>query len=68
MRSQVIEVSSFRTLEALAALIAETILKVSGFPKVVVKVEKPSALAAVEGAGVEIERDREWMLRRTNQE
>jgi len=29
-----------------------------------VSVEKPSALAAVEGAGVEITRDRQWMMRR----
>ena len=53
---QVVEYSSFETLEALAALIAKTTLE--GFPvqEVTVSVEKPSALTFVEGAGVEITR------------
>ena len=58
----VTEASSFQTLEALAALIAKTCLEVdSHIPRVSVKVEKPSALTFVEGAGVEITRDRNWL-------
>ncbi|KAL6718990.1 trifunctional dihydropteroate synthetase [Lecanora helva] len=56
------EASSFETLEALAALIARTCLQIDeNMPRIRVKVEKPSALTFVEGAGVEITRDREWL-------
>ncbi|KAL8931847.1 MAG: hypothetical protein Q9211_006694 [Gyalolechia sp. 1 TL-2023] len=53
---EVVEYSSFETLEALAARIAKTAL--DGFPvdEITVSVEKPSALTFVEGAGVEITR------------
>lgn len=57
----VTEASSFQTLEALAALIASTCLKEVPIPCITVKVEKPSALTFVDGAGVEITRDREWL-------
>ena len=58
----VVEASSFQTLEALAALVARTCLEESRmFPRVQVRVEKPSALSLVEGAGVEIIRDRRWL-------
>jgi len=55
---EVVEPSSFQTLEALAALIARTLLEEFPVPRVTVAVEKPSALAFVDGAGVEIVRDR----------
>ncbi|KAL8867621.1 MAG: hypothetical protein Q9174_005541 [Haloplaca sp. 1 TL-2023] len=56
---EVIEYSSFETLEALAGRIAKTAL--DGFPvqEITVSVEKPSALTFVEGAGVEITRRKE---------
>ncbi|KAL9577623.1 MAG: hypothetical protein Q9212_006249 [Teloschistes hypoglaucus] len=56
---EVVEYSSFETLEALAARIAKTAL--DGFPvqEITVSVEKPSALTFVEGAGVEVTRRKE---------
>ncbi|KAL8734275.1 MAG: hypothetical protein Q9181_003242 [Wetmoreana brouardii] len=56
---EVVEYSSFETLEALAGRIAKTAL--DGFPvqEITVSVEKPSALTFVEGAGVEITRRKE---------
>lgn len=57
---EVVEPSSFQTLEALAALVARTVLEGGVVREVKVGVEKPSALASVEGAGVEIWRDRRW--------
>ena len=59
---EVVEASSFKTLEALAALVAKTVLEGFAGPRVMVRVEKPSALAFVEGAGVEIVRDRQFLL------
>lgn len=59
---QIVEKSSFQTLEALAALIARTCLEGFPIPQITVYVEKPSALTPVEGAGVEITRDRRWLL------
>ena len=53
-----VESSSFQTLEALAAHVARYCLEYFPFPQVTVGIEKPSALAFVEGAGVEITRDR----------
>ena len=58
----VTEASSFQTLEALAALIAKTCLEVDqALLRIMVKIEKPSALTFVDGAGVEITRDRNWL-------
>ena len=61
---EVVESSTFQTLEALAALIAKTVLQVEGMreisDRVEVSVEKPSALVQVEGAGVKIVRDWQW--------
>ncbi|KAI4240999.1 MAG: hypothetical protein LQ352_007519 [Teloschistes flavicans] len=56
---EVVEYSSFETLEALAGRIAKTAL--DGFPvqEITVSVEKPSALTFVEGAGVELTRRKE---------
>ena len=56
-----VEVSTFETVEALAALIAKTALEGFPVPRITVYVEKPSALTFVQGAGVEIVRDREWI-------
>ena len=56
---QVVEYSSFETLEALAARIAKTALDSFPVQEITVAVEKPSALSFVEGAGVEITRRKE---------
>ncbi|KAK0513248.1 hypothetical protein JMJ35_004234 [Cladonia borealis] len=58
---EVVEVSSFQTLEALAALIARTCLAAIPLPEITVTLEKPSALTFVEGAGVEITRRRDFL-------
>ena len=58
---QVVEQSEFQTLEALAALIAITCLESLPIPQVTVSIEKPSALTFVEGAGVQITRDRNFL-------
>ena len=59
---EVTEASSFQTLEALAALIAKTCLEVEdALLRIKVNIEKPSALTFVDGAGVEITRDRNWL-------
>lgn len=58
---QVVEASSFQTLEALAALIARTCLAAIPWPEITVSLEKPSALTFVEGAGVEITRRRDFL-------
>lgn len=58
---QIVEASSCKTVEALAKLIAEMALKEFPIPRIGVNVEKPSALAHVEGAGVEIWRDQDWL-------
>lgn len=59
--NQVVEVSSFETLEALSTLIAKTALEGFPIPEITVSVEKPSALTFVDGAGVQIVRDRRWV-------
>ncbi|KAL8753765.1 MAG: hypothetical protein Q9199_004813 [Rusavskia elegans] len=56
---EVVEYSSFETLEALAARIAKTALDSFPVQEITVSVEKPSALSFVEGAGVEITRRKE---------
>lgn len=48
-------------MEALAALIARTCLKGFPIPQITVLVEKPSALIFVEGAGVQITRDKSFL-------
>ncbi|KAI4183731.1 MAG: hypothetical protein L6R41_005227 [Letrouitia leprolyta] len=53
---EVVEYSSFETLEALAARIAKTALDSFPVDEITVSVEKPSALTFVEGAGVEVTR------------
>lgn len=58
---QVVEVSSFETLEALSTLIAKTALEGFPIPQITVAIEKPSALTFVDGAGVQIVRDRRWV-------
>ncbi|MCJ1349533.1 trifunctional dihydropteroate synthetase [Peltigera leucophlebia] len=57
----VVEPSTFQTLEALAALIAKTALESFPVPQITVRIEKPSAITFAQGAGVEITRDRRWM-------
>ena len=64
LEPQVVEASKFQTLEALAALIARTCLAEFPIPEITVAVEKPSALAFVEGAGVEITRNRRFLQQR----
>ncbi|KAL8654988.1 MAG: hypothetical protein Q9226_003224 [Calogaya cf. arnoldii] len=56
---EVVEYSSFETLEALATRIAKTALDSFPVQEITVSVEKPSALSFVEGAGVEITRRKE---------
>lgn len=58
---EAVEPTGFLTLEALAALVARFCLQGFPFPRVTVGVEKPSAVTFVEGAGVEITRDRGWL-------
>ncbi|KAL4896900.1 hypothetical protein BDV59DRAFT_190815 [Aspergillus ambiguus] len=52
-----VEKTSFQTVEALATFIARIVTVDFANERVTVKVEKPSALAFVEGSGVEITRD-----------
>ncbi|KAF2182343.1 tetrahydrobiopterin biosynthesis enzymes-like protein [Zopfia rhizophila CBS 207.26] len=55
-----VDASSFRTLEALATSIAREIIENFGVEVVTVGVEKPSAIANVQAAGVRITRSRSW--------
>jgi dihydroneopterin aldolase len=57
---QKVEQTSFGSVEALASLIARTVTTEYGISSVSVSVEKKSALAFVEGSGVEIKRSREF--------
>lgn len=61
---QVVEPSNFQTLEALAALVARICLESFPMPQVTVSIDKPNALTFVDGAGVEIMRDRRWLSMR----
>jgi len=56
---EVIEASSFETLEALAELIAKTATIEFSTKAITVSIEKPSALHFVDGAGVQITRYKE---------
>ncbi len=57
------EGSAYETLEALATFIARILCMDFKVGLVTVSVEKPSALPSVDGAGVEITRDREFFQR-----
>ena len=59
IETQVVEASSFKTLEALAGLISQVCLNEFPIHQITVSIEKPSALTFVAGAGVEITRGRE---------
>lgn len=54
------EFSSFGSVESLASLIARIVVVEFGHEKVTVLVQKPSALAFVEGSGLEITRSRDF--------
>ncbi|KAI9873209.1 MAG: trifunctional dihydropteroate synthetase [Pleopsidium flavum] len=58
--AEYVEGSAYETLEALATFIARVICMDFGVGSVTVSLEKPSALPSVDGAGVEITRDREF--------
>lgn len=58
LSSQAIENSSFKTVEAMAQQVASTTLQGVEFDEVIVRVEKPSAMAFVGYSGVEIRRVR----------
>ncbi|KAK2765623.1 hypothetical protein FQN54_008477 [Arachnomyces sp. PD_36] len=60
-----VNATSYQTVEALASYIAEIVTMDFGIEEVTVTVEKPSALAFVERAGVEITRSREFFVRKT---
>lgn len=53
------ETAARLTVEALASDLAEICLKENGVQRVIVKVEKPSAVPSAKSVGVEIERNRE---------
>ncbi|KAJ5478870.1 dihydroneopterin aldolase domain protein [Penicillium desertorum] len=55
-----VESSSFGSVESLASLIARIVVVEFGHEKVTVLVQKPSALAFVEGSGLEITRSRDF--------
>jgi dihydroneopterin aldolase len=55
-----VEFSSFGSVESLASLIARIVVVEFGHEKVTVLVQKPSALAFVEGSGLEITRSRDF--------
>ena len=59
---QHVESSSYETIEALATSVARIACVDYSIDYVNVCVEKPSALAFVEGAGVEIVRDRVFFM------
>jgi dihydroneopterin aldolase len=55
---QRVEGSSYQTLEALATAVAQVITMDHGQPIVTVLVEKPSAIATIETAAIQITRSR----------
>ena len=57
---ETIEATEFELVEALATKVAMVCFDWAPVPRVRVKVEKPSALVEVEGAGVEIVREKAW--------
>lgn len=58
MYVQRVEGTSYQTVEALATFIARIATVEFGNDQVTVRVEKPNALAFVDGAGVEITRSK----------
>ncbi|KAJ2352780.1 trifunctional dihydropteroate synthetase [Coemansia erecta] len=54
--SEMVEQTSYRTLEALATAIARTAIKQCKVPKITVRVEKPSAVVFAACSGIEITR------------
>ena len=56
---EIVEASEFLTVEALVGMVAGVVVAEFPVPRIRVRCEKPSALAFVEGAGVEIVRERE---------
>jgi dihydroneopterin aldolase len=60
-----VEGSSYQTVEALATFVARILTMEFEVHKCSVGVEKPSALASVEGAGVEITRTRAFFSEST---
>ena len=60
--TQVVEASTFQTLEALAGLICQISLDEFPINKITVSVEKPSALTFVAGAGVELTRSKKSVI------
>ena len=61
---QRVESTSYQTVEALATFIARIATVEFDNDNVTVTVEKPSALAFVEGAGVEITRSKAFLAHR----
>ncbi|KAL4958235.1 Dihydroneopterin aldolase-domain-containing protein [Aspergillus filifer] len=59
-----VEATSFQTVESLATFIARIATVEFGNERVTVRVEKPSALAFVEGSGVEVTRSLEFFRER----
>ena len=57
---QATEGSAFLTIEALATFIARIVTMEFDIDEVTVSVEKPSALATVEGAGVKLTRSKSF--------
>lgn len=55
--SDLVETSRFKTVEALATSVSRLVLFSCNYPKVTVRVEKPSALRFAAGAAAEITRD-----------
>lgn len=53
---QRVEGTAFQTVEALATFVARIVTVEFGNERVTVSVEKPSAMAFVEGSGVEVTR------------
>jgi FolB domain-containing protein len=56
---QMVEASSYKTLEALATAIARVAVVDCGAPRIIVRVHKPGALRYADSVGVVIERTRE---------
>ena len=61
---QLVEASTYQTVEALATAIARTITMTFDIPGVWVEVEKPNAIAAIEAAGVRLYREKSFFSER----
>ncbi|GAB7354090.1 hypothetical protein MBLNU459_g4659t2 [Dothideomycetes sp. NU459] len=60
-----VEASSYKTIEALATDVAKVVLLDGAVGAVTVSIQKPKALAFVEGAGVEITRDKSFVEKKS---